>query len=128
MRFTINIELTDEELIKHGADFARRAGLNFIHDVIKHVPHLKPPPGFLETLAQAFMRGDPSPTAGNPSGERSNEPAKCSDVGGSFWACCRCLAMNHEDTPRCVRCDHARCDSVVTPPPSTEAAGDPPTS
>ena len=127
MRVAINIEFTDEEIKKHAEDVARRVGVNFIHDAIKHARGFKTPPGFLESLVQAVAgaRGE------KPSGSTSVPESplnKCAHTEQTrthdeFWLCCQCGTDNIPFRPTCRHCGHERCDDVgphAPHPPSEE--------
>lgn len=125
MKATINVEFTDDELKKHAADVARRVGLNFIHDVIRHLAAMKIPPGFLDGIEQAIKVGissgstpevDSGPTVAPPATDR------CQHIGGTdssdaFWVCCRCGLLNGDPRVACRKCGHDCCDVIVPPPP-----------
>lgn len=129
MKATINVEFTDDELKKHAADVARRVGLNFIRDVIRHLAAMKIPPGFLDGIGQAIKVGlasgsKPEVDSGPIAGPSPSAPAidRCRPIGGTdssdaLWVCCRCGFLNGDPRVACRKCGHDRCDVVVPPPP-----------
>lgn len=126
MRTTITIEFTDEELKRHVADVARRAGLGFIHDLIQHASGFKIDPSVLQAVATAFSSGvaavsDPGPTAPATPASKINadyEERKYCISNGSEWFCCKCDTFNLIARTTCRACAHLRCD--VAPPLSPE--------
>lgn len=141
MKASINVEFTDEELIKYASDAGRRVGLTFIHDVIGHLGAVKAPPGFMDTIGQVLASAlskdqqvDPGPTAvAHGSDEEHELPLKrcvriTSEVPAGHlplnpnldegWLCCGCRTYNGVHRVACRCCTHERCDVVVPPPPS----------
>ena len=129
MKATINVEFTDEELVKYAEDVARRVTLNAIHDVVQHIPALKLNPDLAATLAQvvaaalasAFGKKDapPETTAGQYSSRTVCERIEASAHLEEGWVCCGCSVYNVGSRPACRNCGHVRCDIV---PPNTASA------
>jgi len=133
MRANINIEFTDEDLIKHARNLGRKLILDFIHAGIVHLKD----PTLAATAVQAFSAalqsaiGKPSPIPG-PVPMSVAEPVarpkldKCMRLdevafADEAWVCCKCNTTNGVHRSVCRGCDHERCDVVVPPPPTGSA-------
>lgn len=131
MKTSINFEFTNDELEKLAVNVARRAGLNFIHDAIKHFGALKIPPGFMDTVGQVLSSAFASKAAG-VAGAAPVEPdaefeprTKCERIENNpnlddGWICCKCNGYNGAYRAACRNCMHGRCDVVVSPPPPAD--------
>lgn len=147
MKTAINVEFTDDELIKYASDVGRRWGLNFIHDVIGHLGALKIDPKFVEGLMQAIKmsfeqrpkngsgpqqrqepqtsqvpHADPFARGAPPDPHDGMPMSKClhiesSSVHEEGWACHLCGTYNIVQRPICRACQHERCDVIAPPPP-----------
>ena len=124
MKASINVEFTDEELVKYAADAGRRVGLSFIHDVMRHIKGI--PPGFVESLVQTFSQAaegtkakiDPEPTGGPVPPEPGCRRVIANQWNEEGWWCCGCMTYNNLLRATCRACGHGRCDIVVPPPPA----------
>lgn len=75
MKVAINVEFTDEEIVKHAADIGRRIIGDFARDMAQTLGKL--PPGFMTDFIQACSRSGkinpPSPSP-SPSSRKSRKP------------------------------------------------------
>ena len=130
MKATINLEFTDDELLKYAEDVGRRWAVNFFAEAFKAGKRLKIPPGFLETLASAFTSGvgigekgppDPPSPPGAPDFSAADNHCLRIESCPSLeegWLCCFCSTYNTVQRAACRACGHGRCDVVVPPPPN----------
>lgn len=124
MKASINIEFTDEELVKHAADVGRRVGADFLQDVVKTLGRLKLSPSVGAALQQAISTIGSKPSTATPSPQAAPRTMdRCERVGSMAglldegWTCCRCGTYNGLHRPACRDCGHDRCDIVIPPPP-----------
>lgn len=89
MKATVTLEFTDEELLRHGEDLARRVVVNGIHDLIRLGAVLSPAlvQGLASVIAQAQARASsaqpasgPIPPEGTPDFDSADEPPPAPDV------------------------------------------------
>jgi len=119
VKVAINIEFTDEELVKHAEDVGRRVGLNLIRDAIRHLGVLKINPDLAASVAGAVAgvaakaRGAQPPASDLPS-----EPPPPSST--SLEKCVGMPSTEDMDEGR-LRC-HERCD--VAPPSADDGERD----
>jgi hypothetical protein len=57
MKFSVNVEFTDDELLKHAEDIGRRMTLNLVHQIMGHVRGFKIDPGVVDAVSQAIAAG-----------------------------------------------------------------------
>ncbi len=118
MKVSINVEFTDDELVKHAENVGRRIVLSAIHDVIKHLPALKEiPPGVVSGFVQGAMDALHPRKAEEPQGridatfgDETPLPSRCERIASVQRSLCR-------------NCDHERCDVVIPPAPDEAHTG-----
>ena len=140
MRVAVNLEFTDEELRKYVADVGRRVVLDAIHEGIVHINALKLDPSVSNMLAHAVQRAftkeeEPKAPAAEqrpieaqvvtPDAAVPPPPDKCVPMPADArmdetWFCHCCGTCNGTQRVACRRCDHERCDVIITPPPAAE--------
>lgn len=133
MHASINLEFTEDDLVKFAEDVGRRLTLNAIHEGVRHLNELKMDPKLVGQIAlvaaQAFLKGSQAepkvevaferPAPEEPTASRLQrcvriEATQHFDEG---WYCHVCMSSNGLHRPACRQCGHERCDVVVTPPP-----------
>jgi hypothetical protein len=121
VKATINIEFTDDELRKYGADVGRRVGLDLLKDLFKSGRRLGKNPGVTAAIRDALTNIlSPSDAEYVQHAPRT----ECEPIEGPGlepgWVCCSCSVYNSLQCVQCKQCAHARCVMRGTHGPSSD--------